>query len=73
MFSAYRNTIKNTDFSLNAKSLPENLKLDSDDKFSVYYTPFDYVNSNAKVIICGITPGLNLWKSKTREMKLLVN
>lgn len=33
------------------------LKLFYDKDVSVYYAPFDHVNLNAKVAICGITPG----------------
>lgn len=31
-------------------------------KLEVYYTPFDYINKNAKVVIVGITPGLHQMK-----------
>jgi hypothetical protein len=33
------------------------LKLYSDSKLSVYYAPFEHINTKAKVVICGITPG----------------
>jgi len=33
------------------------LKLFSDDRLSVFYSPFEYVNTGARVVLCGITPG----------------
>ena len=44
--------------SSSALPLPANLKLAEDGKISIYYAPFDYVNPHAKVVLCGITPGL---------------
>ncbi len=46
--------------SSSALPLPANLKLAEDGKISIYYAPFDYVNPHAKVVLCGITPGLQL-------------
>jgi hypothetical protein len=40
------------------KSLPQDFLLDSCGNLSVYYAPFDYINRDAKITICGITPGL---------------
>ncbi|MEG3754153.1 hypothetical protein [Psychromonas arctica] len=33
------------------------LKMYSDNKLSVYYSPFEHINTRAKIVICGITPG----------------
>jgi hypothetical protein len=33
------------------------LEIFSDRKLSVYFAPFEHINTNAKVVICGITPG----------------
>lgn len=38
--------------------LPDELKLSSSGKFTTYYAPFEHVNPEAKVVICGITPGI---------------
>lgn len=38
------------------------LEKDVQKKLEVYYTPFDYINENAKVVIAGITPGLHQMK-----------
>lgn len=37
--------------------LPAPLRLSGDSRFEVFYAPFDYVNSNARVVLVGITPG----------------
>lgn len=38
------------------------LQKDEKKKLEVYYTPFDYINEKAKVVIAGITPGLHQMK-----------
>ena len=43
-----KSTIINSKFLINAEN---NIK--------IYYAPFDYLNSDAKIMIVGITPGLN--------------
>lgn len=35
----------------------QELLLYRDNKLSVHYAPFEYINTTAKVVICGITPG----------------
>ena len=37
--------------------LPDCLRMGSENSLSVYYAPFDWVNTRAKVVIMGITPG----------------
>lgn len=49
--------------------LPSNLKLAEDGKISIYYAPFDYVNSQAKIVLCGITPGLQQAELALTEAK----
>ena len=31
--------------------------INSDGKIKIYYAPFDYINTKAKIMIVGITPG----------------
>ncbi|HZG71147.1 MAG TPA: uracil-DNA glycosylase family protein [Chondromyces sp.] len=38
------------------------LEKDEEKKLEIYYTPFDYINEKAKVVIVGITPGLHQMK-----------
>lgn len=55
----------------NAKDL--NLLLAQEGDLSVYYSPFDYVNKDAKLVIVGITPGeqqsTNAFEAAQRAMK----
>lgn len=36
---------------------------------SAHYTPFDYVNAQARVVVVGITPGFAQWKNAVREAR----
>lgn len=38
--------------------LPDSLLLDRSGAFTTFYAPFEYINASAKVVLCGITPGL---------------
>jgi hypothetical protein len=38
------------------------LEKDEKKNLEIYYTPFDYINEKAKVVIAGITPGLHQMK-----------
>jgi len=46
------------DLTINKDHLPAALKLSESGRFTTYYAPFEFVNSSAKVVICGITPGI---------------
>ncbi|MBN8225469.1 MAG: hypothetical protein J0L89_11725 [Xanthomonadales bacterium] len=37
--------------------LPGSLRITGDARHEVYYAPFDHVNTSAKVVLVGITPG----------------
>lgn len=57
-FENYRALIKNAPhFSITAP-LPDSLLLKKEGKISIYYAPFEYVNESAKIVLVGITPGL---------------
>jgi len=43
---------------LTGKGLPEELLLSENGRYATYYAPFEFVNESAKVVICGITPGV---------------
>ena len=38
--------------------LPKELLLSESGRYATYYAPFEFVNESAKVVICGITPGI---------------
>ncbi|WP_027873413.1 hypothetical protein [Spongiibacter marinus] len=56
-----------TDYMPLSEGLPDELQIDVSGDFSMYYAPFEFVNSEASVIICGITPGLSQAKIALAE------
>lgn len=68
-FAHYRQAILN--HNINAESIPNDFLLaeSDDEKLREYYIPFDYVNTNAKVILCGLTPGRAQWFNAVQEAK----
>ncbi len=68
MFEQFVSSIRTFQFS-SVLPLPSNLKLAEDGKISVYYAPFDYINSQARVVLCGITPGLQQAEMALNEAK----
>lgn len=42
----------------NFATLPDELLLASEGNLQTFYAPFDHVNTGARVVLCGITPGL---------------
>jgi hypothetical protein len=53
LFERYKNIIKTSTFS----QFPDSLLLEDDGKIRVYYSPFEYINEDAKLVLVGITPG----------------
>lgn len=53
---SFTNIIKQ--ISLDAGKLPDELMLSRSGRYATYYAPFEHVNESAKVVICGITPGI---------------
>ena len=43
--------------------------IEKDGKIEIYYAPFDYVNSKAKIAIVGITPGLQQMTQSFQAIK----
>jgi hypothetical protein len=60
-FSQYKNLIQNLSSITPDTIKNETFLLEKDEKkqLEMYYAPFEYVNEQAKVVIIGITPGLN--------------
>ncbi|WEM44870.1 hypothetical protein PTW35_26845 (plasmid) [Photobacterium sp. DA100] len=57
-FNAYQHIITSLDFSQPSACQSEPLLIGQSGALSAYYAPFDYVNREARVVICGITPGM---------------
>ena len=43
--------------------------IEKDDNIEIYYAPFDYINSKAKIAIVGITPGLQQMTQSFQAIK----
>lgn len=48
----------NTNELVSRERLPDALKITESGQYETYYSPFDFINENAKVVIVGITPGM---------------
>ncbi len=57
-FAKYQDFIACHSFNRSDKRLPDKLLISTDGLVSTYYAPFDYINTRANVVICGVTPGL---------------
>ncbi|MGR6035520.1 MAG: hypothetical protein ACU4EQ_04765 [Candidatus Nitrosoglobus sp.] len=74
-FPKFANIIRNLPASsLNRQSsLEQELLLEQEGRFSIYYAPFDYVNLQARIVLIGITPGLLQAQNAVREAHLQLN
>ncbi|MDP4106795.1 MAG: hypothetical protein Q8935_17815 [Bacillota bacterium] len=64
-FDTYKNFILSLPSPLEEESiLKQQFLLEKDEKrkLEIYYAPFEHINEKAKVVIAGITPGLNQMK-----------
>ena len=58
MLDRYSDAVNNLVLT-GVEGLPDTLLMEKEGRYSVYYAPFDYINTAARVVICGITPGLS--------------
>lgn len=68
-YEAFKHHLLNRDFSIHGEPLASELLVSADGRFKTYYAPFDYVNQNAKIVICGITPGLQQATNALNELR----
>lgn len=68
-FAQHKDAILNLDISKIQKSsdLPITLQMAKEGSLSVNYIPFDYVNTQAKIVLVGITPGFTQLKYALAE------
>lgn len=58
LFHRYAATIANLPSNFDTEQpLPASLRITGDARHEIYYAPFDHVNTTAKVVLVGITPG----------------
>lgn len=69
LFPQFANTIRTLNLGgvKDAASLPDSLQLARDGALSVYYCPFEFVNTEAKVVLVGITPGFTQLRNALQE------
>lgn len=56
-FEQFSPILLDSTISLSGSELPQELLLSSEGSVQTFYAPFDYINTNARITICGITPG----------------
>ena len=67
--SNYINLIKSLK-KINKKTvINKKFIISKNDNVKIYYAPFDYINSKAKIIIVGITPGLQQMTQSFQAIK----
>lgn len=73
-FSKYVGIIRdiNIDSIKDVQFLPQSLQMAKKGKISIYYTPFDYVNTQARIILVGITPGFTQLVNALREAQIQI-
>lgn len=71
-FDSYRELIEKLPVSVSDRTLNEALLMSSEGDISTYYAPFDYINARAKIVIIGITPGLQQARNSLIEARKLL-
>ena len=61
LFQQYKNIIQQ--YTIEELLHSERLQLAHSNKIRSYYTPFEHINSQAKVVLVGISPGKVQWKN----------
>lgn len=54
---------------IGSETLRQKLLMDSDGNLSVHYVPFEFLNTSARVVIVGITPGKTQWLNAIAEVR----
>ena len=69
LFSRYAKHIVSTNLNVisSAAEIPDTFLLDQQGALTSHYIPFDVVNTKAKVVLVGITPGFTQWKNAMVE------
>lgn len=58
-FSRFADTIQSMPHLSNADHLPASLLISDSGSLQTFYAPFEHINREARITICGITPGLH--------------
>lgn len=65
----YKEVIRNLEITQlqNSFDIPVGLQMEKQGSISINYIPFDYVNTDAKIVLVGITPGFTQLKNALAE------
>ena len=65
LFPDYAAAIRELDLAAigSADLIPERFLLAREGRLSTHYIPFEYVNTDARIVVVGITPGFAQWKN----------
>lgn len=72
-YEAFKHHLLTRDFNIHGDPFASELLVSAEGRFSTYYAPFDYVNPKAKIVICGITPGLQQATNALKELRRLLH
>ncbi len=72
-FEQFSPILLDSTINLSGADLPTELLLSSEGSVQTFYAPFDYINTKARITICGITPGhqqaVNALSEARRQLK----
>ena len=71
-FEDFVSTIRALDLTKvdSAASIPSTFRIGQEGEITSHYIPFEHVNSEARVVLVGITPGFTQWKNAMREAQV---
>lgn len=69
LFENYRHLMADATFNLAGAPLHEDLLLSREGNLQTFYAPFDHINEQARIVICGITPGLQQAMNALKEAR----
>jgi len=69
LLTQYRAAIDTLDLDSALNDWPASLLMQSDGPWATYYAPFDHVNLSARVVLVGITPGLQQARNALRAIQ----
>lgn len=58
LFEKFTPLLSISSVAISSNALPEDLLLSAEGNLQTFYAPFDYINTGARITICGITPGM---------------
>jgi hypothetical protein len=68
-FQRFRAIVESLDLSSGLKEWPQSLQMRQEGAWATYYAPFDHVNTRARLVLVGITPGLQQASNALRSLQ----